>query len=341
MMQVKAVVWVRVISSGINLFFMLVLVYFFKLLGFFISLLISTIWTSILLFYFIRSRGKLKFTKISLMDLVARNLMTFGGITLLLSIINLGSQYLQRIIIIHKMDISSVGIFQAAVSLMAYIGLINQGSIFYFFPKMSEAMSDNERVVQINNYIFFVLFMSILICVTSVLFASWGIQLMYSDRFLPLASYFFWFVLAQFLSNMGIASQFTLVGTARLGMHTISVIAIHLLYVLIPLLWIEKYGIASLGVGFVVGQLLGMLLNFGYLRYRIGFRFTSRSIWLFILGIVGIIISKLCVDDNVLSRLVILVVITGAISLFLKQEERLAMVRIVRNKLRGVLSAKK
>lgn len=340
LMQVKEVVQARILISVVDLLLILVLVYLFQLLGFFVSLLLSAIWAAVLLFYFVRSRGRLSFKRVSLKDTVAKKLMAFGGINLFLALINLGSQYLQRILIVQKMDINSVGIFQAGVALMAYVGLVNRGSAFYFLPKMSEIMSDKERAIHIDNYLFFILLMSIPICSTAILFGDWGIQLLYSDRFLPLVPCLFWFVLAQFFSNIGSAFQLTLVGTVRLGMHTISVIAIHSLWVLVPFLWLQKYGIGSLGMGFVAGGVAGMLLNFVYLRYRIRLRLSNRNIYLFILAVGGFIFSKIHVDAQIIWRIVILAVIATATLSFINLKERSAIIGIINNRVRGVLSAK-
>lgn len=295
MRRVREVVISRWSIAGLDLVLVVVLVLLFGLTGFFVSLLLSAFWAVGVMIWAVQRKDGLQLKKISCREPVIRLLLSFGGVSLFLALINLGSQYLQRVIVLLNMDISSVGLFQAGVALMGYLGVVNRGTMFYYFPKMSEFMDNNLRNQKMNEYLRFILIVSIPLSVLAILFGRWAILLLYSSAFAPLSSVFFLFVIGQFLNSVGGTFQIAIVGMARLKMHTVSTIAIHSLWVIIPFLLVRKYGIGALGMGFIAGGIAGPLMNYFYLRKRIDLRFSGKVIQLFgvaALTLTGAIILK-------------------------------------------------
>lgn len=295
MRRVREMVISRWSIAGLDLIFVVVLVLLFGLTGFFVSLLLSALWAAVVMIWAVRRKEGLQLRRISYQEPVIRLLLSFGGVNLFLALINLGSQYLQRVIVVSNMDISSVGLLQAGVALMAYLGVVNRGTMFYYFPKMSEVMGNNLRNNKINEYLRFILIVSIPLSVLAILFGRWAILLLYSSAFAPLSSVFCLFVIGQFLNSVGGTFQMAIVGMARLKMHTVSSVAIHSLWVIVPVLLVRKYGIGALGMGFIAGGIAGPLMNYFYLRRRIDLKFSGRVIQLFgvaALTLTGAIILK-------------------------------------------------
>jgi len=295
MRRVREVVISRWSIAGLDLILVVVLVLIFGLTGFFVSLLLSAFWAVGVMLWAVQRKKGLQFRRISWREPVIRLLLSFGGVNLFLSLINLGTQYLQRAIVLRNMDISAVGLFQVGVAFMGYLGVVNRGTIFYYFPKMSEVMDSDSRNQKINEYLCFMLMVSIPLSVAAILFGQWVIPLLYSSAFASLASVFYWFVLGQFLNSIGSTFQLCIVGMARLRMHMASSIVIHFLWVIIPLLSVKKYGVGALGMGFVAGGGMGILLNGLYLRRHVSLRFSSRVIQLFgiaILTLAGAVILR-------------------------------------------------
>ncbi|MBA7517200.1 Lipid III flippase [subsurface metagenome] len=286
--RVREVVISRWGIATIDLILVIVLVLMFGLTGFFISLLVSAIWAAgILLWATLRKEG-VQFIRPSWHDPVIRLLLSFGVISLILSLFNLGSQYIQRIIIVQNLDIQSVGLFQAGVAFMFYLGVVGRGSKFYYFPKMSEKMDNDTRNEEINEYLRLVIILGISLSVPAILLGEWVILLLYSSAFVALSSVFYWFVLGQFISSVGSALKLTLVGMARLKMHAYSSIVVHSLWVIIPLLLVREYGIGSVGMGFVGGGIIGSLMEYYYLRRHIGLKFSPNVIHLFGVAVVAL-----------------------------------------------------
>lgn len=312
MMEVRSVIKARILNSVVDLGLIFILIYLFNMFGFFLSAALSSLWGAVVFSYYIRTRCRLQFEWTSPTGAVASKLLRFGGVTLFLALINLGSQYVQRVMVMRKMGMDAVGIFQAGISLMEYIGLFNRGSTFYFLPKMSQKLTDLERTDQIEKYLFVCISICAPICVGVILFGEWGTKMLYSDRFVSLSGSLFWFMLAALLSAVGVAFQLALVGSARLGMHTVSVIAIHTTWVLIPYLWLEKYGISSLAMGLVGGAMVGIVLNYLYLYRFIRLRLSGRCVYLFVVALSGLLISKEFANSGICWRLGIFGALGGA-----------------------------
>jgi len=321
MRRVREVVISRWSIAGLDLILVVILVLLFGLTGFFVSLLLSAFWAVGVMIWAVQRKDGLQLRRVSCRKPVIRLLLSFGSVNLFLALINLGSQYLQRVIVLLNMDISSVGLFQAGVALMGYLGVVNRGTMFYYFPKMSELMDNNLRNQKMNEYLRFILMISIPLSVLAILFGRLAISILYSSAFDALSSVFFWFVIGQFLNSVGGAFQMAIVGMARLKMHTVSTVAIHSLWVIVPFLLVKKYGIGALGMGFIAGGIAGPLMNYFYLRRRIDLRFSGRVVRLFgvaALTLTGAIILK---DTILLWRVVWAIISCSLIGTLVSYEE--------------------
>jgi len=278
--QVVLLRWIIAISE-----FVLVVIctWLFGLTGFFISLCVSHYLACVLMLRSVCAKAGLRLQRLDWSDHGIRLFLIFGAVNLFLSFVNLGSQYLQKAIVNRSLDIASVGYFQAGLAVMAYMGMVRRGAQFQYLPDMSEKMEKPCRVRMINEYLFFILWLSLIMMSLTILFGSWAIQLLYSNDFMPLTAVLFWFVLGQFFNNFGSAFQTTVVGMARLRMHALSTTVIVSLWVLIPYLLISRYGVGSVGMGFVIGSASGVLLNGGYLMRAIRYRLSRRVIIMILL----------------------------------------------------------
>lgn len=293
--RVREVIISRSSLVVLDLVLVVILVWQFGLTGFFLGILLSAFWAAGVLFWASMQKEGVQFRRIPWKDPVIQLLLSFGGINFFLALVNLGSQYLQRAIVLKNMNISSVGLFHAGVALMTCLGVVSRGANFYFFPKMSEAMDNDLRNIKINEYLRFMLMVSIPLSVLAIVFGPLAILLMYSSAFVPLSSVFFWFVIGQFLIMVGSAFQSSVVGMARLKIHTVATITIHSLWVIMPLLLVRKYGIGALGMGFVAGGIAGPLINGFYLRRHINLKLSPRVIKLFgiaVLTLAGAVIIQ-------------------------------------------------
>lgn len=318
--KIREVVISRWGIALIDIIFVIILVRFWGLTGFFASILLNSTFAVGFLYWVQRKNGA-QFCKFAWRDPRVYLLMHFGAVNFFLAFINLGSQYLQRVIVIQNMDIAAVGILQAGVGLMRHLGVINRGAQFFYFPKMSENMTRDIRNKNINNYLRFTLIVGIPISVLALLFGKLIIVILYSSQFVSLAPIFFLFVIGQFISSIGGAFQSAIVGAAWLKMHTLSSIVIHSLVVIMPFLLINKYGVGAVGIGFVVAGLSGAFMNWLYLRHKIGLRFNRQVVQLLIIAVITLSGAILLCDRMLMWRIAWVIMSIYLIGKMVRSEE--------------------
>ena len=264
--QVKEVVLSRWGIAIVNLLLVFLLTYFYQLKGFFLSIVFTEFWAILILFYVTLKNPVIQFHTFTFREPAIQKLLSFGSVALLLSLFNLGSQYAQKFIVIRYLDVEWLGIFHAALSFMAYLGIARRGAAFYFSPRMGESLGPDERIREINQYIRFILMINIPLCVVAILYGEFAIKLMFSSSFLALTSVFHWFVIAQLLSMVGSGFQLAVVGMAKLKIHSISSIVTNILWFVLPLILIKSYGLGAVGMGLIAGSFIGLVINFLYLH---------------------------------------------------------------------------
>jgi PST family polysaccharide transporter len=304
LMKVRSVVFARIAISLVEIGLVVALVYVFELTGFFLSIFISSVFAVILLasqLYKVVGKG---FLIPQFKQQVSRKLLNFGGVNLFLAFVNLGSLYLLRLIVVKYMDVESVGLLQAAIGITGYLGLTYRGSVFYFYPKMSENLDALNRVTEIDKYLQLLLMMTIPIYTAVILFGNYLVAMLLSNDFLPLVAYLPLFVISSFFVSVGSAFQTAVVGMTKLKIHTVSTLITHCLWIAFPLLMIEKYGIGSLAAGFIAGNSAGLLVNFVFLKGNISLILTTRTKLLLSVAVMGLT-GAICLQNVSLSLQVI------------------------------------
>ena len=317
LMEVRKVVVSRISISLFEVLSIFAMTYFWGLTGFFVSILVSSLFAAFFLWGQIgRLLGTFSFPKFD-RDQLLNNLLKFGGVAFLLGFVNLASQYCQRIIVVQVMDVKSVGLFQAGVTLMGYLGIFNRGSDFYLLPKMSETMHKEARCEEINRYLFVTMAANISISVIAILFGKELIRFLYSSDFLALSSVFYLFVFGGVFTVLGAALQTVVVGMAKLRLHTIFTITIHGIWILVPLILAGRFGIGALGLSFIIGGVF-TLLSYGWLLTReIGFKPSKNLVLFSVVGFLFLTGMVLVKDVELLIRVLIvgITIFVGATAL--------------------------
>ncbi len=321
MRRISDAVSVRMIVTILNLLITVILVYFWKLNGFFVSIMINSFLAIAIFLKVIFKHNIVSIESFSLNDPIIRLLLSFGRVNLFLAAINLSSQYFQRSIILSNFDLASVGVFQAGVSIMGYLGILNKSASFSFLPKMSESMSISSRIRDINEFWRFILLLSIPISSMVVLFSKQIVLILYSDKFLILSPIIFLFVIAQVLNNLGMVFRNVLIGMAFLKIHTISSIVVHLCWVVVPLLFISKLGIASLGYGFLAGSTLGFFINWIFLRRKINLTISNNVSILMFLAVIVFAFTIIFRDSTLILKFIIILITIGTVAFSITKNE--------------------
>ncbi|MFX0136859.1 MAG: oligosaccharide flippase family protein [Candidatus Hodarchaeota archaeon] len=281
--QVKSVVFSRIVISAFEIILVIILVYFFDLVGFFLSILITSVFALVFLWKQLKKNVR-KFSFPKLNENISQKLLFFGGSSLFLGLLLYGGEYSLRFIIIKNIDITAIGLFQAAMALMGYLGILNRGAVFNFYTDISVVMDNINRTLKINEYLRFVLLMNIPISVFAILSGKQIILLLFSSKFLPLSGIFFWFVLTHFMNSIAHVFHNNMKGMGLIKDFTFLGILGTFLLLIVPVIFIREIGLSSVAIGYLLSYGGTIPIFYWYLNKKINFRFSTLNLWLFFIA---------------------------------------------------------
>jgi PST family polysaccharide transporter len=318
---IRPVVLVRVSLALLEVGLVISFVYLWNLDGFFISFFLSTAISLLVLLLLLRRFVPDKIFIPHIKSEISRNLLIFGGANLFIGAFYFVGQYFLRVIILQNLDINSVGLLQAGLSIMGYLGIVNRSSSYIFLPQMSEAMDNQERNRRLNDYIRFTLLINIPICFGTILFGNYLIVLLYSRKFLPLLQVLNLFVVAHLLNSIISAFQFSALGKGLMRYYSAISIFGTVLLVLCPVVFVHEIGLTSVPLGYIVSYVGGLLLFYIYSVWEHQYKPSAEVVVLIGISIVATTVSLLTVTSTVGVKLLCGVLLTVLVAKVVRKEE--------------------
>lgn len=252
LMDIKKIVQIRIITQIVNLATVILLIFLFGMVGLFINLAIIALFTAFL--YLLAVKKKIKFEKFDpkwYRTDVAKKIFSFSAIDVFLGFIDQTGQYLKRILIVDFLSMASLGLFAAARGINKYLSMFTNSALFYFKPRMSQSLTPEDRKKGMNDYFRLMLLLGGLGSAMVVFFSYEIIRLLYSKDFVNLTSVLFVFVFVQYFSNITNGYMFSVVGMAKMRVHSLAIILSAPLTIIIPYLYM-KYEPAGLATVFSI-----------------------------------------------------------------------------------------
>ena len=319
--KIRIVVYSRILIAIFEIISIITLVYFLDLMGFMIGVFISSVFSVIIFGINFKKLGYRVSFKYILVDDVSIKLLKFGGVNIFLAFGNLGAQYLQRKIILLNMDIISVGLLQAAVSIRNYSDVVGRGSGFYFLPRMSERINKSDRVREINDYMYFSIVTYFIIGMSLLLFKNEIVTILLSAEFVAVSSVLGWFIIAELLHNMERPLGQAIIGMAALRTHTANTIFVFLSWIIVPIIYAPSFGIKSIALGSIAGSVFSMFNSGIKLRREINYIYSIRNIVIGLISLISLVYAS-SADHTFTIRSLILLIIIGICILTMKTSEK-------------------
>jgi polysaccharide transporter, PST family len=331
-MMVKKTVALRIYNALFNILSIFVLVYFFELTGYFLSILVSAFFG---LFIYWRSTKGIVTTKFlwpDFKDEILQKIMRFGGVNFFLLVLNNICEYIQRIFVLTSLNIASVGLFQIAVSIMGYMGIANRGSLFVNDSKMAQDLDNNERNIALNNFLRFNILFGMPISLGLILFSKELITILYSKNFVPLSEILFAFVIAQFFGFLTGGFQSIMLGRSFLKMHSFISVTYSVLTVLIPFIFISEYGLVIIGISMVIANLITLIVDYIYLNIKIGIKIFFNVWIIFVIGVTCFAISYIFQSSVIEIRIGLFIGCIILLLLNISKTERIQILNLIGRK---------
>jgi PST family polysaccharide transporter len=225
----------------------------------------------------------------------ARDLLRFGAPYTASMLVGTGVQFALPALALHQLGADSVGYYRAAMAIsVTYLGFLLNAMTQDYYPRIAAASARPDELVRLVNLQHRLV---LLLCVPMILgvlaLAPYLVPLIYSSAFSPAVEVIEWQLVGDLLKLSSWTMSFVvlarssgkvLFGTEVVGGMTTLIAS-----------WfgVRYFGLAGLGIGFLVTYMVYYPLIWLILRRDIGFRWTGENVRLMTLALGAVLVVRL------------------------------------------------
>lgn len=284
--SIKEIAKARVFIVIINLSILIPLIFFWRLDGAVVYVIISYIITFGVNFYFAKkcylNEYNISFDKIMSAKLskdYIRELLVFSGFGVSVGLFAIVSEFVIRSAVVESLGVESIGLYSPVIMWASMLtGIVLPSFSTYLYPRFCELESSSEITSLINDGLrlgTFALIPFVFLAIpTKFLFISlfYSSEFIESAKFLPyhffgLLFYVWWYVFSQSLTPTG-----------RIKQHGIMLFCFYVLNMLIVMLLIDTLGLYAYTAKFLIGPVCIFCLYYVYCKYSMSFSFSYQNI---------------------------------------------------------------
>ena len=297
--RIKHMAKSSVIGSFLGLFTSLPLYYFFGNDGIVPALIITSITTLLLTWYF-SSKVELPTVSVS-MDTVVRDgkeMMKLGFMLSLSSLITLAASYVLRTYIGSIGGISQVGLYTAGFAIInTYVGMIFTAMSTDYYPRLAAVADNQEKRTELINQQgeIALLILGPLLCVF-IVFISLIIHILYSSKFIAIGEMVQWAALGVFFKAASWPIGFIFVAKGNSKLFFASELAANIYMLILNLLFYKLWGLNGLGVSYFISYILlhiqVYIIAYKKYHYKMNTMFLKILFFYFLTGLVCFLLSS-------------------------------------------------
>lgn len=214
----------------------------------------------------------------------AKGLMSLGLVFMATGLMTMAVMYLIRMLIIRKLGMDSVGLYQSAATLSnLYIGVILGAMGMDFYPRLTAVARDkvtcNRMVNEQTEVGLLVAMPGILVTLT---FASLVIHIFYAKSFIPSYDILRWQILGVFLRVVSWPMGYILIAQGKVSAFFWTEISANAVHLLLVFAGITYWGLIGTGIAFFGLYIFHILMMFAVVSNLTGFRWTAVNLKTFI-----------------------------------------------------------
>jgi len=205
-----------------------------------------------------------------------KGMLRMGFMLSLSGLIAMGGAYIIRVFISNQGNLDDVGLYNAGFAIIfTYVGLVFSAMSTDYYPRLAGLAHDN---VQANNLInqqaeIGVLILAPILTVFLV-YINWVVIILYSTKFLEVTGLVHWAALGMYFKVASWAIAFILLAKGASRMFFWNELLFNSYMLSLNLLGYYWYGLAGLGVSFLVGYFLYLIQVFILATQQYQFTFT-------------------------------------------------------------------
>jgi antigen flippase len=209
----------------------------------------------------------------------ANALLKLGFAFMASGLLTMGSAYLVRVLLVHKLGLEATGLYQAAWTLGGlYVGIILQSMGADFYPRLTACATDNKKVNRMVNEQASV---SLLLAgpgmLATLAFAPLVISMFYAPKFGPAVGILRWVCLGIALRAISWPMGFIIVAKGAQTLYLLSELAWTVVHLGLAWTLLEGFGLNGTGMAFFGSYVFHVVLIYSIVSRLSGFRWSDSN----------------------------------------------------------------
>lgn len=282
------------LGSFIGLLVTVPMYYFYGERGIVPVLIISSLTTLLLTWYFSR---KVIIEKVEV-DIaqtitVGKQMMTLGFMISLSGLLTVASSYIVRIYINNTGGLEDVGLYVAGFAIIStYVGLIFKAMATDYYPRLSGAVSNvKKRTLLINQQAEVAILMIAPILIVFLIFIKLIVILIYSSKFIAINAMIYWAAMGIFFKAASWAMSFLFLATGSSKLFFWNELIVNIYMLGFNLLGYYLWGLTGLGISFMLSYVLYFFQVYIIAKNEYNFSFTINFIKIFLVQFILAILA--------------------------------------------------
>lgn len=262
MRKLRYMAQASMIGSVLGLITTIPLYYFYGQDGIVPGIIVTSI-SSLLLTWFYASKIKLNPIKVSKATTIieGKGMLKMGFMISLSGLISLGVSYIVRIFISNNGGIEEVGLYNAGFAIInSYVGMIFTAMSTDYYPRLAAvAESNKESKIVINQQAEIALLIVAPVIMVFLVFINWAVIILYSTKFIGVNDMILWAALGILFKAASWSIAFIFLAKGDTKLFFWNELATNLYLLVFNLLGYYYWGLAGLGISFMVTYILYLI----------------------------------------------------------------------------------
>ncbi len=287
----KEISFVSVLISIAGLAIFIPLVYFFRINGAVISMLVFAL-ISFFMFWHLKKRLLVKIAYLNggQEESYTKKLLKFGHLRLIQTSIYPVTILIIRALIIKRLGLFSNGLYEVTLAYsFMFVPLINNILWSYSYPNYCSAENNNVLLKEVNQFLKISLFIALPIITVIILFRSFLIRFLFSVDFLPAIEIITLQLIGDFLKVLIVPFNVVLMAKDRLKTAIAFEIIWNVLFLLLSLYAIKAYQLKGVFVAQNLSLCLAFILTYIYTKNKFQLNIDRTNLFLFLVSILIIL----------------------------------------------------
>jgi PST family polysaccharide transporter len=255
MRRISDIAKITVIGAFLGTVFSLPIIYVWHQKAIVPALVVIAFMAMVPVFFFYK---KLKFESVALTltDIIhdARGLLSLGFVFMYTGVLYTLVTYLVRVLVIRRLGIESVGLYQAVITLSSlYINIILNAMGMDYYPRLTAVATDNTTVNRlVNEQTLIGMLLAAPGILATLTFTPFVISVFYSTEFIPAYDVLRWQVLGVFLRVISWPISYVLLAKGKGIAFFVTETIWNVLYLITSWLGLKMFGLVGVGIAFFV-----------------------------------------------------------------------------------------